>query len=184
MGYLLGATSRDEQEETDRHVRQQSLAERRRQQQLQQQQLANHSYYPAQYGSRQQQQHTEVKEATDHSTSNTATPPVPVKYYPLSPAHPSQPASASSSSSSSSDPSILVSAHLPTSSSAPHVSDSSGLRDQLDDATLCKVCYDRPLDAVLFPCRHQCCCYVCSEQLSECPVCRAPFTSAVKIYRS
>ena len=178
VGYLLGANNRDEQEETDRRLRQQTLAERRRQQQLQQQQLANHSYYPAQFGTRQQQQHTEIKEATDHSTP--AIPqPIPVKSSLPSPAHPYQPSSASSSS----DPSIVVSAPLPASASAPLVGD-TGARDQLEDATLCKICYDAPLDAVLFPCRHQCCCYGCSQQLNECPVCRAPFTSSVKIYRS
>ena len=178
LGYVLGATGRDEQEETDRQLRRQTLTERRRQQQVQQQQLANHSYYPAQYGSRQQQQHTEIKEATDHTTAvNTAAPSsVPVKL--VSPVHPSQSAAASSSNG------IAISAPLPGSASVHAVGGSAGGSHDAEDAALCKICYDAPLDAVLLPCRHQCCCYPCSEQLHECPVCRAPKETAIKIYRS
>jgi len=172
LGYLLGATSREEAEETERQQSQRlSVAERRRQQQLQQQQLANHSYYPAHYGSRQQQQHTEIKEATDHSNTNTITSKA------ISPAHPSQPNSASLSASSPHPAAGVASRPLQASASAP-------VSGETEDESLCKICYDAPMDAVLFPCRHQCCCYACSEQLHECPVCRTPFTSAVKIYRS
>ena len=47
----------------------------------------------------------------------------------------------------------------------------------------CNVCRDRPARMVLMPCGHQCCCSVCVPGLNgKCPICRASFECAQKVY--
>lgn len=50
---------------------------------------------------------------------------------------------------------------------------------------LCTVCHDKPATLALVPCGHQCCCPTCETRLGgKCPVCRAPFCTATKIFRA
>ena len=199
LGYLLGSTSRDdaeEEKETQREVdahrsRLQQQQQRQQQQQQQQQQQVNHSYYPAHFSSSSSSissasRHTEVKEATDHSLAAT-------KAYEDEAARRAQRGegvplslSSSSSSSSSSSPSVSISAPIPAPppASAPPAHDAAHLAQQLEDATVCKICYTEGMDCVLFPCRHQCCCFACSRQLQECPLCRTNITSVERVFRA
>nr|CAG4638338.1 EOG090X03H5 [Cyclestheria hislopi] len=57
----------------------------------------------------------------------------------------------------------------------------------------CSVCYERPIDCVLYSCGHMCLCYVCALQLYRggrsagqglCPICRAPIRDVIRAYRS
>ncbi|KAK3599445.1 hypothetical protein CHS0354_036461 [Potamilus streckersoni] len=53
----------------------------------------------------------------------------------------------------------------------------------------CNVCYERPVNAVLYTCGHLCMCYECAimvkqERGSLCPICRQEIRDVIKIYRS
>ncbi|XP_013420757.1 protein neuralized isoform X2 [Lingula anatina] len=69
--------------------------------------------------------------------------------------------------------------------------DSSRDRTEDDDynPNECTVCYENPVDSVLYKCGHMCMCYNCAydvvnQQGSLCPICRQPIVDVVKIYRS
>ncbi|BET02216.1 FERM central domain [Nesidiocoris tenuis] len=46
----------------------------------------------------------------------------------------------------------------------------------------CRVCMDKEIDAVFFPCAHVVCCSGCCSKLDSCPLCRAPVESSHKLY--
>ena len=51
----------------------------------------------------------------------------------------------------------------------------------------CSVCFDRPADAVLYRCGHQCACLQCAYYMRHerlgCPLCRAPIEDVVRVYK-
>ena len=57
----------------------------------------------------------------------------------------------------------------------------------LASATTCSVCFDRPADAVLYRCGHQCACLQCAYYMRHerlgCPLCRAPIEDVVRVYK-
>jgi hypothetical protein len=187
LGYLLGSASRDdddEEKETQREVDQHRQQQQQRQQLISQRQAA-HSYYPAQFSSSNtsaSQAPSQAERKEGEPSQASAKPPQGQRAEGGIPSsHSASPLISSSDASSG----VSISDPIPRSASAaPQSADVHHLTQQLDDATLCKVCYDSPLDCVLWPCRHQCCCFSCSRQLSECPICRSPFTSAEKVYRA
>ena len=194
LGYLLGSASRDDDEEVKETQRELSQERQRLQlrHQLISQRQAGHSYYPAVYSNNNASApapappaslaaHRERKEADDRA-EGVAKRPLDQRPEGI-PASSSSPAVRSSSSSSASG--VSISAPMPRPASAAAGSpDYHHLSQQLDDATLCKVCMDAPMDCVLWPCRHQCCCFSCSQQLEHCPICRDSFTSAERVYRA
>ena len=54
-------------------------------------------------------------------------------------------------------------------------------------SSTCSVCYDRPADAVLYRCGHQCACMQCAYYMRHerlgCPLCRAPIEDVVRVYK-
>lgn len=55
---------------------------------------------------------------------------------------------------------------------------------QDEDAHLCKVCFERPNDVVLFPCKHQFACMECVKHLPECGICRAKIKNYVQVFKA
>ena len=55
-------------------------------------------------------------------------------------------------------------------------------------AALCQVCYFEEVDALFYRCGHVVACYACAKQCAadsaQCPVCRKPIETVVKMYRS
>ncbi|CAF4307618.1 unnamed protein product, partial [Rotaria sp. Silwood2] len=51
------------------------------------------------------------------------------------------------------------------------------------DENLCKVCMNAPIDCVFLNCGHLCTCVNCSQQLSECPLCRSFIIRAVRVFK-
>jgi len=49
---------------------------------------------------------------------------------------------------------------------------------------LCKICYEREIDTVILDCNHRAVCARCLEQVSSCPLCRAPVTKVVQTYNA
>ena len=49
------------------------------------------------------------------------------------------------------------------------------------------MCFDRPADAVLYRCGHQCACLQCAYYMRHerlgCPLCRAPIEDMVRVYK-
>ncbi|KAH9525609.1 Baculoviral IAP repeat-containing protein 7-B [Bulinus truncatus] len=45
-------------------------------------------------------------------------------------------------------------------------------KKEVTDRTLCKICLEKEISMVFLPCGHFVCCYDCSLQLKNCPVCR------------
>ena len=58
-----------------------------------------------------------------------------------------------------------------------------GIDRQTSDRSLCKICLDAPIDMLLMPCRHLCCCQDCASKLNECPICRAVISDRISVYR-
>lgn len=53
----------------------------------------------------------------------------------------------------------------------------------------CNVCYERPVNAVLYTCGHMCMCFECAQVVKNernglCPICRSEIKDVIKIYRS
>lgn len=54
----------------------------------------------------------------------------------------------------------------------------------------CTVCYEKPVDSVLYMCGHMCMCYECALQQwrgrggGHCPICRASIRDVIRTYRS
>ena len=54
----------------------------------------------------------------------------------------------------------------------------------------CIVCYEKPVDSVLYMCGHMCMCYECALQQwrgrggGQCPICRAAIRDVIRPYRS
>merc|ERR1712061_196774 len=52
------------------------------------------------------------------------------------------------------------------------------------DEDLCKICYDRDIDVVLYPCGHFVLCRWCAFKVSDCPVCRVVITHVIRTYKA
>jgi Zinc finger, C3HC4 type (RING finger) len=54
----------------------------------------------------------------------------------------------------------------------------------------CCMCFDRPMDSVIYRCGHMCVCYECGLEIQEfhnpplCPICRQPISDIIKIYKA
>ena len=46
----------------------------------------------------------------------------------------------------------------------------------------CKICYDRPIETLLLPCKHLVCCQICASLSSTCPVCRCRVSENIRVY--
>jgi len=53
----------------------------------------------------------------------------------------------------------------------------------IGDTTMCKVCYQRDIETVLFPCKHNILCTVCSKLLDKCPLCRKRIKNWIQVFR-
>lgn len=56
--------------------------------------------------------------------------------------------------------------------------------DSRRDEDLCKICYDRDIDVVLYPCGHFILCQWCAAKVSDCPVCRFVITDVIRTYKA
>lgn len=54
----------------------------------------------------------------------------------------------------------------------------------LDDATICKICYNEELGVVFVPCGHIVSCVKCAPSLTTCAVCRKKIEYYVRAYLS
>ena len=60
-------------------------------------------------------------------------------------------------------------------------------REEEEEPKCCIVCFDAPLEAVLVPCGHFALCMGCAGKIkqsnaADCPVCRNPILSFVKLF--
>lgn len=53
-----------------------------------------------------------------------------------------------------------------------------------EDDKICIICFDKPKEYAIIPCGHLCTCAGCSEKLRNCPVCRRPKQSVIRIYNT
>lgn len=67
----------------------------------------------------------------------------------------------------------------------------SSINDPIADneSNECNVCYERPVNAVLYTCGHMCMCFECAQAVRQersalCPICRQEIKDVIKIYRS
>lgn len=54
--------------------------------------------------------------------------------------------------------------------------------ESLKDKQLCKVCMERDVEVIFYPCKHFVCCSSCGTGLSLCPICRKQIASVDKVY--
>ncbi|KAL4448738.1 hypothetical protein ABPG74_012827 [Tetrahymena malaccensis] len=61
----------------------------------------------------------------------------------------------------------------------------SKIKQQSDShKSMCVICQEKPINCLLQPCCHACCCDGCAQGLDQCPMDRQLFTSIKKIYLS
>eukprot|EP01104_Vermistella_antarctica_P018251 TRINITY_DN6692_c0_g1_i1.p1 TRINITY_DN6692_c0_g1~~TRINITY_DN6692_c0_g1_i1.p1 ORF type:complete len:353 (+),score=21.89 TRINITY_DN6692_c0_g1_i1:126-1184(+) len=53
-----------------------------------------------------------------------------------------------------------------------------------ENANLCKVCMDNPINCVILECGHLCVCMTCGKQCSMCPICRSSIRRLVQTFKS
>ena len=46
----------------------------------------------------------------------------------------------------------------------------------------CRICYDRPIEVLLLPCKHLVCCQICASLSSACPLCRGRVSESIRVY--
>ena len=46
----------------------------------------------------------------------------------------------------------------------------------------CKICFDRPIEVLLLPCKHLVCCQICGALSSICPMCRGRVSETLRVY--
>mmetsp|Transcript_85667 Transcript_85667/g.239358 ORF Transcript_85667/g.239358 Transcript_85667/m.239358 type:complete len:792 (+) Transcript_85667:172-2547(+) len=49
---------------------------------------------------------------------------------------------------------------------------------------LCKICYEREIDTVILDCNHRAVCARCLDQVTTCPLCRAPITKTIQTFNA
>ncbi|KAL1461977.1 hypothetical protein WDU94_013835, partial [Cyamophila willieti] len=71
-----------------------------------------------------------------------------------------------------------------------NLSSTTGSGSSLGSGSECTVCYEKPIDAVLYMCGHMCMCYDCARQQwqgkggGHCPMCRAVIRDVIRTYKS
>lgn len=55
---------------------------------------------------------------------------------------------------------------------------------RVDDARMCKICYNEELGVVFLPCGHMVACVKCAPGMTTCAVCREPVTMTVRAFFS
>jgi len=97
---------------------------------------------------------------------------------------------AASASSSSAAAPASAAATPPAPQAGPNAVERETAEEEGDDeAGQCVVCMERPADSAVVPCGHMCGCETClkaiqASAMPQCPMCRGPFTSTIRIYRS
>ena len=58
------------------------------------------------------------------------------------------------------------------------------LKDEEHENRMCVICQEEQKSVLLMPCRHLCCCKVCSrrQELKSCPLCRKEITQKIDVY--
>lgn len=49
-------------------------------------------------------------------------------------------------------------------------------------STICKICYEKPIQTCIIPCGHSVCCVGCLEEVNLCPCCRSPIIYRYRTY--
>ncbi|KAK0174710.1 hypothetical protein PV327_010447 [Microctonus hyperodae] len=62
-------------------------------------------------------------------------------------------------------------------------------REDLDgegvyEESLCKICWDSPIECVILECGHMACCINCGKQMNECPICRQYVVRVVRFFKA
>jgi len=83
---------------------------------------------------------------------------------------------------------IAAIASAPPASSVTLPSNAALSGDTTDDG-MCAVCMERPADTAVVPCGHMCGCFTCMQSLhgspgAQCPICRGPMNSTIRIYKN
>lgn len=55
------------------------------------------------------------------------------------------------------------------------------INDSLLSDEKCKICFNNNMDVIIIPCHHLVSCMYCTNQLSECPICRYPIENTLQI---
>jgi rubrerythrin len=54
-----------------------------------------------------------------------------------------------------------------------------------EDVDMCVVCFEREINAVISTCGHMGCCYQCTSNMDQCPVCRSPYSeeNVIRVFK-
>jgi len=48
----------------------------------------------------------------------------------------------------------------------------------------CSICFEAEVNSVFLECKHQICCYTCSQKVDSCPICRMKVVRVIQVFRS
>lgn len=68
---------------------------------------------------------------------------------------------------------------------SPNTTTDTPVDDDVDcqeDKSLCKICYNSPMNVVVLPCAHMATCIECLVSMTKCIICREPISHYVKVY--
>jgi len=87
------------------------------------------------------------------------------------------------------DSNIVAIASAPPASSVVQDSSAAASYGNATDDCMCAVCMERPADTAVVPCGHMCGCFTCMQSIhgspdAQCPMCRGPMTSTIRIYKN
>jgi len=51
------------------------------------------------------------------------------------------------------------------------------------DENMCKICFENPIDCVIYKCGHMVVCLKCGVGLSICPICRTTILEIIKTFK-
>lgn len=56
-------------------------------------------------------------------------------------------------------------------------------KEKIRESRLCKICLDKEVSVLFFPCKHLICCQACAPRLAKCPMCRKIIREKILVYQ-
>lgn len=79
-------------------------------------------------------------------------------------------------------PTPLGHSHSDSAMASADVEELQRENENLREKQQCKICMERDVEVIFYPCKHFVCCAMCGSAITSCPICRNPIQSRDKVY--